>query len=438
MRIHPAIAFGLLRLSSVRSFLLQTAMAVVALVLFLSTSRARAQELPPESYGPYNAVFLPDGPGLVKQLAAPSPLDSRTAALLDRLGLNKKPDQRDVLLEGRASWTLDFWFHVSEPLQGAMLIAGIGDAAAEDARFVGVQDGRLALWLGRGAGAAKLIAADNRLSPIQWHFVALASDGRKVTLYSEGKPVLARPLAQGDVAGRLEMAPFVIEGGRRLPQLSCDRQIVPHRIHRESIGEYRHGQSSSAGLAGARGGVLRNRSGAVHAIVVSGGVTLSAGGHPVAARSFGAGACSGQIGYFSGPHAAGLGSAAAAAASVMQERSRPEVSSLARDTFCNTRDLGVARAYKDLGSHRGVVSCRKNQCWVYDLEEVAGWLAVNCRLLRLKTLAFVSTLPILKYSSFGSALDPDLRLYGGLRPMIDGIIGWRSDSIHTRKIWNRQ
>ena len=79
-------------ISSVQRFLSQSALAVPIFSLLVSSSIARTQELPAESYGPYNAVFLPDGPGLTKQLAAPSPLDSRTAALLDRLGLNREPD----------------------------------------------------------------------------------------------------------------------------------------------------------------------------------------------------------------------------------------------------------------------------------------------------------------------------------------------------------
>src|SRR5271157_1023366 len=79
-------------------------------ILLAPAGQACAQAVPNEDYGPYNATFLPDGPGLTKSLAAPSPLDSRTAALLDRLGLNKQPDARDALLSGGAGWTLAFWF----------------------------------------------------------------------------------------------------------------------------------------------------------------------------------------------------------------------------------------------------------------------------------------------------------------------------------------
>ena len=135
------------------------AMLAVAMSLSQALSFGQGAVAPAEDYGPYNATFLPDGPGLTKQLAAPSPLDSRTAALLERLGLNKEPDQRDALLEGRAIWTLAFWFRSSEPLTGTVLLAGIGDPAAEDARFIGVQDNHLGLWLGRGPEANHMFAA---------------------------------------------------------------------------------------------------------------------------------------------------------------------------------------------------------------------------------------------------------------------------------------
>ncbi|MGA2886872.1 MAG: LamG-like jellyroll fold domain-containing protein [Terracidiphilus sp.] len=169
--------------------------------------QANAQTVAGEDYGPYNAVFLPDGPGLTKSLAAPSPLDSRTAALLDRLGLNKQPDARDALLDGNAAWTLAFWFRASEPLAGTVMLAGIGDPTAEDARYIGMADNHFCLWLGRGDGSNQLIAAESVLSTVEWHLVVAMGDGEKVTLYADGKEVASSRLAQGTIAERLEMAP---------------------------------------------------------------------------------------------------------------------------------------------------------------------------------------------------------------------------------------
>jgi len=232
MPIQSISALNLRLTLPIRSFLLLSAIVAQLLCVLVSTIPAHAQEIPAESYGPYNAVFLPDGPGLTKQLAAPSPLDSRTAALLDRLGLNKEPDQRDVLLDGRATWTLTFWFRPSELLQGSVLLAGIGDPSAEDARFVGVFDGRLALWLGRGAGAGKLLVGEDRLSNAPWHFAAVVGDGKNVSLYSDGKPALTRSLEQGDVASRLDMAPEPLENAA---DHHFGGQICGLRVYREAL-----------------------------------------------------------------------------------------------------------------------------------------------------------------------------------------------------------
>lgn len=232
MQIH----IGLSLRSIVKSFAclplsLSATLACAALML-ASSSHANAQSAPPEDYGPYNATFLADGPGLTKSLTLPSQIDGRSAALLERLGLNGEPAQRDPLLEGTAKWTLSFWFRSSDPLTGTILVAGIGDPAAEDARFIGVEDDHLGVWLGRASGASHLIAAQTPLSNAQWHFAAAASDGQKVMLYADGKLVVTSSLAQGEVAGNLEMAPAPIEG---VASRHFGGQIAGLRISQEAM-----------------------------------------------------------------------------------------------------------------------------------------------------------------------------------------------------------
>jgi hypothetical protein len=208
---HKVSSSSEFRSSTDCRFNLIAAVGCLALLL-VATVNARGQEFPAEDFGPYNAIFLSDGPGLTKTLAPPSPMDSRAAALLDRFGLKTEPEHHEDLLAGRAIWTLTFWYRSSEPLEGTVLVAGIGDPAAEDARFVGLNDNHLALWLGRGPGANSLPIAASALSNAEWHFAVAVSDGEKVTLYADGKPVLTSPLAQGEVAARLEMAPEPVEG----------------------------------------------------------------------------------------------------------------------------------------------------------------------------------------------------------------------------------
>ena len=193
-------------------------------------SVARGQSVPGEVYGPYSAVFLADGPGLTKQIGDPSSLDRQAEALLE--GLKLESGQREGILEGRAAWTLAFWFRSSDSLSGTVLLAGIGDPAAEDARFIGIEGDRLGLWLGRGPEATSLFVADRALSKAEWHLAVAVADGQNVTLYSDGKQALTRSLTQGEVAGRLEMAPEPVNG---LASRHFGGQIAALKIYSEAL-----------------------------------------------------------------------------------------------------------------------------------------------------------------------------------------------------------
>ena len=200
--------------------------------LVLLPTRVPAQGPPVEDYGPYNAVFLVDGPGLVKPLAAPSPLDSRTEALLNRLGLNQQPDRHDSLVTANETWTLSFWFQASEPFSGPVLLAGIGDPDAEDARFIGVQNHRLGLWLGCAPGADQFFAGSVALSSAGWHQAVAVGDGDTVTLYSDGRPILTRHTAQGAVAPQLAMAPDSVKA---IPAQHFGGKIANLKIYRIAL-----------------------------------------------------------------------------------------------------------------------------------------------------------------------------------------------------------
>jgi hypothetical protein len=200
--------------------------------LALLPFQSSAQVIPTEAYGPFNATFLADGPGLTKPLTHPSSLDGRGAALLERLGVNRPLDERDPLLEGRATWTLGFWFHTSEPLAGTGLLAGIGDPTAEDARFIGFADNHLGLWLGRGTEEKQIISADRALSKSAWHLAVAVGDGDKVILYADGEVIATGPVSQGAVAARLEMAPefHEVNSGRHF-----GGDIAGLRVFREAL-----------------------------------------------------------------------------------------------------------------------------------------------------------------------------------------------------------
>ena len=141
-----------------------------------ASMQAQATAPPAAAYGPFNAVFLADGPGLNKTLSPSTSLDGVWAVAMDGQGSGQPPMQ-DPVLAGRASWTLAFWFELPEPQQGTTLLAGIGDPAAEDARFVGMKDNRLGLWLGRAQSSAGFVAGDQALDSGKWHLAVATSDG---------------------------------------------------------------------------------------------------------------------------------------------------------------------------------------------------------------------------------------------------------------------
>lgn len=172
-------------------------LSALALAPLLAAGPALAQTVPAEAYGPYNVIVLPGGAGVTKPLAPPPPLDSRYAG----------PREPDTLTKGAVPWTLAFWFHPDQPLSGAVLLAGFGDPSAADARFIGVEDNHLGLWLGTAQDSVHLLTGTAPLGSSAWHFAAAVSDGQHVTLYADGAPIASWPLHQGTLAAQIQIAP---------------------------------------------------------------------------------------------------------------------------------------------------------------------------------------------------------------------------------------
>ncbi|HEY3705346.1 MAG TPA: LamG-like jellyroll fold domain-containing protein [Terracidiphilus sp.] len=172
----------------------RAAAVCTVMISVMASCPARAQQIPQEVYGPWSAVILPDGPGLME----PAPGEWG--------GRSKVSTLPSGILAGDARWTLAFWFNAADPASrnGLTLLAGIGDPGAKDARFVAFVDGRLGLWLGRGQ--ERFVTAGTGVSE-GWHFVVASSDGSTVTLYGDGRAVASSAYSQGNVAAQLWMAP---------------------------------------------------------------------------------------------------------------------------------------------------------------------------------------------------------------------------------------
>jgi hypothetical protein len=115
---------------------------------------------PFRSYGPYAGSFLAGGRGLEK------PINSS-----------------DPLLEANAAWTLSLWFKADHLQTMTTLLAGFGEPADEDSRYLGLKAGVPVLRFGHDSElVAKTVIEANR-----WHFLAAIFDGVTARIYVDGK-----------------------------------------------------------------------------------------------------------------------------------------------------------------------------------------------------------------------------------------------------------
>jgi Exo-beta-D-glucosaminidase Ig-fold domain/Glycosyl hydrolases family 2/Concanavalin A-like lectin/glucanases superfamily/Glycosyl hydrolases family 2, sugar binding domain/Glycosyl hydrolases family 2, TIM barrel domain len=154
----------------------------LAVFSFIKCSSANAQVVTndPPFYGPFNGVFLPDGEGLKKPLL-----------------------EHDSVLQADSPWSLYFWLRPAEVLRAPTLLAGIGNPTEEFPRYVGLDDGKLMLWMGKNNS----LASSAVLNAVAWHFLAATFDGTEFHLYSDGAEVAKGKLDLGSVGHVLQMAP---------------------------------------------------------------------------------------------------------------------------------------------------------------------------------------------------------------------------------------
>src|ERR1039458_8246231 len=161
--------------------LIQAGMILVCLVAPALRGYSQAQVTnDPPFYGPFNAVFLPDGDGLKKPLV-----------------------KNDTVLRADSPWSLYGWVNPTEALKLPSLVAGLGDPEEEFSRYLGLGDGYLILWIGKDNS----LFGTTSLAPGKWHFVAATFDGEAFRIYSDGAQVASGKLASGSVSPVLELAP---------------------------------------------------------------------------------------------------------------------------------------------------------------------------------------------------------------------------------------
>ncbi|HEX4784417.1 MAG TPA: LamG domain-containing protein, partial [Candidatus Sulfotelmatobacter sp.] len=159
-------------------FLMQVGIVFIALVTS-TPSHAQATNDPP-FYGPFNAVFLPDGDGLKKPL-----------------------EKTDSLLRADSRWSIYAWVKPTETQRMPSLVAGLGAPDEEFPRFLALSSDHLMFYMGKD----NVLFANASLAAEKWHFIAATFDGEQLRLYADGASVASGKLDAGSVSPVLEMAP---------------------------------------------------------------------------------------------------------------------------------------------------------------------------------------------------------------------------------------
>ena len=177
-RLRLNFAHTILSSTFLTIFLLAT--HTLALAQFSSTND-------PPFYGPFNGVFIPDGDGLEKKLA-----------------------EHDSVLRAESPWSLYCWIRTDESVKSPTLVAGVGDPNEEYPRYLGLDAGKVTLWLGKDNS----LEAAASLAPGRWHLLVATFEGSDFRLYSDGLQVASGKRDLGSVSGVLQMAPPTWIGGQ--------------------------------------------------------------------------------------------------------------------------------------------------------------------------------------------------------------------------------
>ncbi len=166
-------------------WLLFAVFGIALFFLFAGSLSTRAQIVSndPPFYGPFNAVFLPDGEGLKKPLA-----------------------EHDSVLQADSPWSLYLWVRPAEALKAPTLLAGMGNPTEQYPRYLALDGGKLLLWLGKDNS----LTSPAVVSPAEWHLLAATFDGSDFRLYSDGAEVAKGKLDLGSVSHVLQMAPPIL------------------------------------------------------------------------------------------------------------------------------------------------------------------------------------------------------------------------------------
>ena len=132
------------------------------------------------NFGPYNAVFLGGGIGILRPLAPGA-----------------------SLLAADAPWSLSGWIWVDTNTGGPRVVASIGESDPRRCRCLLLDSGQPVLRLGTG----RSLSSASALEPNVWHFLAATYDGNTARLYVDGDEPVSLGTHGDPVAASLSIAP---------------------------------------------------------------------------------------------------------------------------------------------------------------------------------------------------------------------------------------
>jgi hypothetical protein len=201
---------------------------LLTIAVCFNSTPACAQNLcgdaPPQlcGFGPYAGAFLRGGRGLNKPFASDDPL-----------------------LASQSPWTMSLWFRAENGVT-TTLLAGFGDPAEEDSRYLGLRDAKPILRMGIGNG----LTGPESINAGGWHFLAATFDGVTARLFVDGREVDHGTPDMGPVQdAELMIAPDFVSNQRE--KLRRNVVTFPLQIPKR-LQEWQHFGGKIAGFSVAR------------------------------------------------------------------------------------------------------------------------------------------------------------------------------------------
>jgi hypothetical protein len=156
-----------------------------------------------DNSGPYNVTTLEGGEGLTRKL------EPGTASL-----------------DANAPFSMSGWVNPKREQSGAAVLLALG-SSQQDGRAIMLNDGKFSLWAG-----GRELASGLAVAPGRWTALAATYDGKRATLYVDGRQVKSDELAIGATTPQISVAP-VVQHMAGVPHFGG--QLAELKLHKDAL-----------------------------------------------------------------------------------------------------------------------------------------------------------------------------------------------------------